>query len=103
MRRNLPANSRNFCDRAFCPPITGAHVAITSDHGDSSCPGCIIHNMGLRGLILGLLLNTALAVFPQVKVTIDHNTGNSATAEFKFKKVPSPAKNNLAAKAKLKM
>src|SRR5215470_11961876 len=103
MRRSLPVKLRNFCDRAFCPPITGAHVAITSAHGDSSCPGCIIHNMRLRGLILGLFLTTALAVFPQVKVTIDHNTGNSATAEFRFRRVPSPAKDDLAAKAKLKM
>jgi hypothetical protein len=50
-------------------------------------------------MCLGLALNTSAAV----KVTIDHNTGNNATAEFKFKHVPSPAKNDAAPNAKLKV
>jgi hypothetical protein len=37
----------------------------------------------------------------QVKVTTDHNSNNAATRAFKFKNVPSPAKGDAAAKAKL--
>lgn len=50
------------------------------------------------GIILLCLSTTA---WPQVKVTVDHNTGDAATRDFKFKHVPSPAKNDAAAKAKL--
>jgi hypothetical protein len=38
-----------------------------------------------------------------VKITIDHNTGNNATAEFKFKRVPSPVKDDAGRNAKLKL
>jgi hypothetical protein len=44
---------------------------------------------------------TAPAVRGQVRITIDHNTGVSATSEFKFKRVPSPARDDAASKAKL--
>ena len=37
------------------------------------------------------------------KVTIDHNTRDQVNREFKFKNVPSPAKDDLAAKAKLSL
>jgi len=50
-----------------------------------------------------IFLASSIAACGAVKVTIDHNTGDTATAEFKFKRVPSPAKNNVAAKAKLKL
>ena len=36
-----------------------------------------------------------------VKVTIDHNPNNAANRDFKFKHVPSPLKDDAAAKAKL--
>jgi hypothetical protein len=48
-----------------------------------------------------VLLNLSLAGWSQVKVTVDHNAGPDATRDFKFKRVPSPAKDNAAAKAKL--
>src|SRR5262249_10275723 len=48
-----------------------------------------------------VLLSLSLAGSSQVKVTVDRNTGPDATKDFKFKHVPSPAKNNAAAKAKL--
>ena len=38
---------------------------------------------------------------PDVKVTVDHNTGSAETADFKFKNVPSPSKDDAARKAKL--
>jgi hypothetical protein len=47
------------------------------------------------------LLNLSLAGWSQVKVTVDRNTGPDATKDFKFKHVPSPAKDDAAAKAKL--
>jgi hypothetical protein len=36
----------------------------------------------------------------EVKVTVDRNEGDKATADFKFKTVPSPAKTSVATKAK---
>jgi hypothetical protein len=47
------------------------------------------------------LLTLTLTANAQVKVTIDHNTNATATSVFKFKNVPSPVKDDLAAKAKL--
>src|SRR5258705_5230614 len=38
---------------------------------------------------------------PPVKVTVEHNSNNDASASFKFKSVPSPAKDDAATKAKL--
>ena len=64
---------------------------------------CIIHNMKRSCFILGLLLTFIAAASAVVKVTIDHNTGDEATAQFKFKRVPSPVKDNAAAAAKLKL
>ena len=49
------------------------------------------------------LIVTTLTASAAVKVTIDHNTGDAATAEFKFKKVPSPTSDNIARKAQLKI
>jgi hypothetical protein len=37
----------------------------------------------------------------EVNVVVNHNDNDKATADFKFKEVPSPAKNDAAAKAKL--
>jgi hypothetical protein len=42
-----------------------------------------------------------IAAHAQVKVTFDHNSNPTATRAFKFKNVPSPAKDDAAAKAKL--
>ena len=50
--------------------------------------------------IVALLTLTPTAQ-AQVKVTVDHNPNVSATSAFKFKNVPSPAKDDVAAKAKL--
>jgi hypothetical protein len=47
------------------------------------------------------LLTLACAAHAQVKVTTDHNSNATATSAFKFKNVPSPAKDDAAAKAKL--
>jgi len=50
-----------------------------------------------------VLLSMALRASAQVKVTVDHNTGSNATPDFKFKNVPSPAKDDAATQAKLKL
>lgn len=48
-----------------------------------------------------VLLTFTFTAHAQVKVTIDHNSNATATAAFKFKNVPSPAKDDAAARAKL--
>jgi hypothetical protein len=52
--------------------------------------------------IVLMLLLTAIAS-SQVKVTVDRNTGSEANPAFKFKNVPSPAKDDAAAKAKVSL
>jgi hypothetical protein len=47
------------------------------------------------------ILALTLSIQAQVKVTFDHNPNATATAGFKFKNVPSPAKDDAAAKARL--
>src|SRR2546427_609627 len=55
----------------------------------------------LRTISLGfpMLLSITLTAHAQIRVTVERNTGVAATKEFKFKKVPSPAKDDAAAKA----
>lgn len=57
--------------------------------------------MAQVGLIISVLLSLTSAAYAQVKVTADHNSNASATRAFKFKNVPSPLKDDAAAKAKL--
>jgi hypothetical protein len=54
--------------------------------------------LSLATIVLSLLQFTAGA---QVKITIDHNTGASINPEFKFKSVPSPARNDAATNARV--
>ena len=53
------------------------------------------------GYTVIVLLSFSLAGPSQVTVTVDHNAGDAATKEFKFKRVPSPAKDDAGTKAKL--
>lgn len=48
--------------------------------------------------VTSFVLSLAFAVHAQVKVTVDYNSGG--TGEFKFKSVPTPAKNDAGSKAK---
>ena len=45
------------------------------------------------------LLILAVSTQAQVRITIDHNDNKIANAEFKFQRVPSPARNDAGAKA----
>ena len=47
------------------------------------------------------LLSAASSTHAQVRVTFDHNSNTAATSAFKFKNVPSPVKDDAAAKATL--
>ena len=47
------------------------------------------------------LLTLGLVAQGQVRITVDHNSNATATSAFKFKNVPSPAKDDLGARAKL--
>ena len=64
---------------------------------------CIIHKMVGRGLFIFVLLGLALAQSPEVRVTVDRNAGKDATREFKFKNVPSPAKDDAGSHATIKL
>jgi hypothetical protein len=52
-------------------------------------------------LIAAISLMFATVARSEVKVTVDHNDTAQATAAFKFKNVPSPAKENAARNAKI--
>ena len=49
------------------------------------------------------LLTLAISIHAQPQITIDHNHGTAATAAFKFKSVPSPARDDAASNASLTM
>jgi hypothetical protein len=51
------------------------------------------------GLAIVALTTFTLTAHAQIRVTVERNTGTAATKEFKFKNVPSPAKDDAAAKA----
>ncbi len=53
---------------------------------------------GLFVFAVVVLLSMALTGHAQVNITVDHNTGKAANAEFKFKRVPSPARDDAATK-----
>jgi hypothetical protein len=48
-----------------------------------------------------LFLSVTVVEQDAIKITVDHNANNGANPEFKFKNVPSPVKDDAAAKAKL--
>ena len=47
------------------------------------------------------LASIAVSARAQVQITVDHNTGAAATSEFKFKRVPSPARDDAGSRAQL--
>jgi hypothetical protein len=52
-------------------------------------------------LLVIAAISFTLLLQGQVKIAIDHNSNTTATAAFKFKNVPPPAKDDAAANAKL--
>jgi hypothetical protein len=63
----------------------------------------MINDMLRTGFISAVLFALALANSPEVRITVDRNTGKDATPQFKFKSAPSPSKGNAASHAKLKL
>jgi hypothetical protein len=61
----------------------------------------MLTNLQQFAFTIAALLMLTFTVNAQVKVTSDHNPNATATSAFKFKNVPSPAKDDAAAKAKL--
>jgi hypothetical protein len=51
-------------------------------------------------LAAAVLFTSTLIARADVKPVVEHNTGDQATSAFKFKTVPSPAKDDAATKAK---
>jgi hypothetical protein len=60
-----------------------------------------MRKVSLVGFTIAALLSLTLAVQAQIKVTVDHNIREGASGAFKFKNVPTPAKGDAAAGAKL--
>jgi hypothetical protein len=60
---------------------------------------CDIRILGQLLFPTATLLTLSLTAHAQVKVTADHNPNATATSAFKFKNVPSPVKDDAAAKA----
>ncbi|HEX3144669.1 MAG TPA: hypothetical protein VHQ64_11910 [Pyrinomonadaceae bacterium] len=60
-------------------------------------------NVWARKISLGLLvlLSPFFVTHAQTKITIDHNTGAAINAEWKFKSVPSPSRDDAASKARV--
>ena len=46
-----------------------------------------------------MLSMVSVSIYAQPRITIDHNTGAAANAEFKFKRVPSPSRDDAASTA----
>lgn len=59
--------------------------------------------MRRTALVIPLLFIFTGGALSQIKVTVDHNTNFDATSAFRFKNVPSPARKNAAANARLKL
>jgi hypothetical protein len=57
--------------------------------------------MSWIGFTIAAFLSLMLTTQAEINVTADHNTNATATSAFKFKDVPSPAKDDLGAKTKL--
>src|SRR5947208_2130306 len=57
-------------------------------------------NVWAGKISLGLLvmLSSFFVTHAQTKITIDHNTGAAINAEWKFKSVPSPSRDDAASK-----
>jgi len=53
--------------------------------------------------IVAVCMSTTLLAFSEVKITVDHNIGDAATSEFKFRRVPAPVKDQAAFKIKPKL
>src|SRR5947209_1985159 len=58
-------------------------------------------NLFARAAGLCVILLAAAAARAEIKATVERNEGDAATPVFKFKKVPAPAKENAARKAKV--
>ena len=69
--------------------------------GRRSAPGTDLIRKGRLLFAAIVVSGLALVVTAQPQIIIEHNTGAAATAKFKFKNVPSPARDDAAAKARL--
>src|SRR5947208_14592687 len=52
-------------------------------------------------ILIALGYGLALTAQAQPKIIVDHNTGGAINADWKFKSVPSPARNDAAANARV--
>ncbi len=92
------AEIRNAGHRSLCRPFHGLLLLIFQ-HSSAGLFSTV--RFADVGLAITAFLSLTLVANAQVKITIDHNTNATATSAFKFKNVPSPVKDDLAARAKL--
>jgi hypothetical protein len=60
-----------------------------------------MNRLVICGMSAWLLLAATVTASAEVKITVGHNTVDNATADFKFKEVPSPVKGTAASTAKI--
>jgi hypothetical protein len=78
-------------------------VDLSVDGITSGLPRRFLHTISHVPFAIVMLWCLAVTMSAQVKVVVDRNTGISATGEFRFQHVPSPVRDNSAAKAKLSL
>src|SRR5437773_6495485 len=64
---------------------------------------CMRKRISRTGFAIALMFGFAMTSSSQVKVTVDHNIAADANPNFNFKHVPSPAKDDAGAKAKISL
>jgi hypothetical protein len=79
--------------RRMLPTGIAAAMALVAISALAGLPAKTVGQVAAQG--------PALANAEGIKVTVDRNTGNAATYEFKFAHVPSPVANDAAARAEL--
>jgi hypothetical protein len=112
---DLPHQDRNFLgalpgNRGIAPPVRKpifwwGKAATTHQVAKPRSVRCttILASFFRLSFAIAILLSEANIGFAQTKITIDHNTGASINPEFKFKLVPSPARDDAATKARVLM
>ena len=71
---------------------------------DNHCRGgVVVYKVSRAALATIALLNLSLLAFSTARVVVDHNSVSTANKGFRFKNVPSPVRDNAAAKARISL
>src|SRR6185436_20524457 len=103
--RFAPPELSLVCDRCSykhsAPTELNAPSRASNTVQISMAPGHRGFSKGISPLVFTAfaLLLLAVCAQAQVRITIDHNDNKTANAEYKFQRVPSPARNDAGSKA----